>query len=164
MVGLTHRKLYTASPSHPSFFYLYIHMWTCCFTLGRNIDFSGQTVKITFGKNLPIPLYNGHVDLHLGDWWHRSSQSHWDFLGTASLPAVPGDTHGRQWLWLHLCSPTPGPGQEIYKDLLLDIMPFFTSTPLPFKKKYTFSAVLILPTEGLFSPVTFLPCCQVAKG
>lgn len=124
VVELTMRKLCPAS----SFLLCFsLFVLTCEHTVSHqdgNIDFSRQTVNITFWEKLLIPSYKGHVDLHLGCWTPRFAHNHWGFLwGEPPSPAIPQDAPGRVWLWLRPSSPALTLSQKFHK--LLDIKPFF---------------------------------------
>lgn len=110
MVGLTN----CISPHfYSSFFSLYIDTECDFLHEDGNIDFSRQTVNITFGEKLPVSPFQGHVDLHLGDWDFLTVME--VFCGVDSFLQGPTMySWWRSWLWLHLHPSTLSPGQKLF--------------------------------------------------
>lgn len=114
-VGLTIEKYILPLHSYSSFF-----IWTCELAVShqdKNIDSSGQTSNIAFGKKLPISAIKGHVDIHPG-------------AGCRGLPIVTEVSVARAIPWdpyaeTNALTPSPfpntEPGQKLYKHFLLNI-------------------------------------------
>lgn len=123
MVGLTN----CISPHfYSSFFSLYIDTECDFLPEDGNIDFSRQTVNITFGEKLPVSPFQGHVDLHLGDWDFLTVME--VFCGVDSFLQGPTMySWWRSWLWLHLHPSTLSPGQKLFHLIWSHFLPLYPS-------------------------------------